>query len=137
MVLLPEQIDGKGALLRIEALGPAAFSVPGLHRFQSRACPLFDQITLELRQGADYESPMRLNPVNHSPSGFEWDYGGGGPAQLALAILADCLKDRDLAVKLYESFKLRVTSLLPHQSWTLCEAQVRAAVAAIQRDEVA
>lgn len=28
---------------------------------------------------------------NHSPSGFEWGYGGSGPAQLALAILADYL----------------------------------------------
>ena len=28
---------------------------------------------------------------NHSPSGFNWGYGGSGPAQLALAILADFL----------------------------------------------
>jgi Family of unknown function (DUF6166) len=31
----------------------------------------------------------RLNPRldlwNHSPTGFEWGYGGSGPAQLALA----------------------------------------------------
>jgi hypothetical protein len=26
---------------------------------------------------------------NHSPDGFEWGYHGSGPAQLALAILAD------------------------------------------------
>lgn len=36
-----------------------------------------------------------LNPrnelYNHSPNGFEWGYGGSGPAQLALAILADHL----------------------------------------------
>ena len=25
--------------------------------------------------------------VNHSPDGFEWGYGGSGPAQLAFAIL--------------------------------------------------
>jgi len=35
----------------------------------------------------------RLNPRrdlwNHSPSGFEWGYGGSGPAQLALAIYQD------------------------------------------------
>lgn len=28
---------------------------------------------------------------NHSPDGFEWGYGGSGPAQLALAILLDAL----------------------------------------------
>jgi hypothetical protein len=33
--------------------------------------------------------------------------------------------------------KLRVTSVLPHSSWTLSEAQVRAVVAAIEQDEVA
>lgn len=38
-----------------------------------------------------------LNPrhdlYNHSPCGFEYGYGGSGPAQLALAILADHLAD--------------------------------------------
>jgi len=37
-----------------------------------------------------------LNPrndlMNHSPDGFEYGYGGSGPAQLALAILADHFK---------------------------------------------
>lgn len=31
----------------------------------------------------------KLKLVNHSPTGFSWGYGGSGPAQLALAILAD------------------------------------------------
>lgn len=33
--------------------------------------------------------PLRLDLANHSPSGFEWGYMGSGPAQLALALLAD------------------------------------------------
>lgn len=33
--------------------------------------------------------PLRLDLVSHSASGFEWGYGGAGPSQLALAILAD------------------------------------------------
>lgn len=42
----------------------------------------------------------RLDLMNHSPSGFEYGYGGSGPAQLALAILADHLRHRpqDMAV---------------------------------------
>ena len=36
-----------------------------------------------------------LNPrrdlVDHSPTGFEWGYGGSGPAQLALALASDAL----------------------------------------------
>jgi hypothetical protein len=31
---------------------------------------------------ADYELPMRLELANHSPTGFEWGYGGSGSAQL-------------------------------------------------------
>jgi hypothetical protein len=39
------------------------------------------------------ERPLtpRLDLWNHSPTGFEWGYGGSGPAQLALALLADHL----------------------------------------------
>jgi len=29
--------------------------------------------------------------VEHSPTGFQWGYGGSGPADLALSILADCI----------------------------------------------
>ena len=32
---------------------------------------------------------LRLDLFNHSPTGFEWGYGGSGLAQLALAILAE------------------------------------------------
>ena len=40
MLPLPEQIDGKRALLRIEPLGPATLSASGWCRFQARARPL-------------------------------------------------------------------------------------------------
>lgn len=46
----------------------------------------------------------RHDLFNHSPDGFAWGYGGSGPAQLALAILADHLTrvpaDRQLARRL-------------------------------------
>lgn len=35
--------------------------------------------------------PKRHDLVNHSPAGFEWGYCGSGPAQLAVALLADAL----------------------------------------------
>lgn len=35
--------------------------------------------------------PVRLDVSNHSPDGFEWGYGGSGPAQLALALCIDAL----------------------------------------------
>jgi len=46
---------------------------------------------------------------NHSPDGFNWGYGGSGPAQLALAIMLHLLKDLEhgerLAQVLYQRFK--------------------------------
>jgi hypothetical protein len=42
--------------------------------------------------------------VNHSPDGFEWGYGGSGPAQLALAIALE-LVDENRAREMYQSFK--------------------------------
>lgn len=50
-------------------------------------------------------SPGRSQKVwNHSPDGFNWSYGGSGPAQLALAVLLEYF-DQDKAVQLHQHFK--------------------------------
>lgn len=41
---------------------------------------------------------------SHSPDGFNWGYDGGGPAQLALAILLEVTTE-EIAVRHYQSFK--------------------------------
>lgn len=66
----------------------------------------------------------RLDLFNHSPTGFEWGYGGSGPAQLALSILADALHDDDLAVRLHHKFKFEVIAKLPHDSWQMTKDEV-------------
>src|ERR1700689_1794915 len=48
--------------------------------------------------------PLRLDLWNHSPTGFEFGYGGSGTAQLAPAILAHCFGG-ELAGKNYQTFK--------------------------------
>jgi len=70
----------------------------------------------------------RLNPRrdlwNHSPTGFEWGYGGSGPAQLALAILADhCGNDRQ-AFDFHHRFKWAVIAELPGRGWTLTSRDI-------------
>ncbi len=50
---------------------------------------------------------------NHSPDGFNWGYGGSGPAQLALAVCLRLTGDRDLSFVLYPDFKWRVIAGLP------------------------
>lgn len=70
----------------------------------------------------------RLDLWNHSPTGFEWGYAGSGPAQLALALLADCLADDQLAVELHQSFKFAVVAGLQREGWVSTEAQIRRVV---------
>ncbi len=70
----------------------------------------------------------RLNPRldlwNHSPTGFEWGYGGSGPAQLALAILADHCGDDQRAFNFHHRFKWAVIAELPRRSWTLTSQEI-------------
>ena len=78
---------------------------------------------------------VRLDLWNHSPDGFEWGYGGSGPAQLALAILADCLGDDERAVHLHQRFKFRVIGRLEHDTWTLTAVEVMTAVLKIEKEQ--
>lgn len=62
---------------------------------------------------------------NHSPTGFAWGYGGSGPAQLALAILADVVGDTD-ALAWYQPFKWRAIATLDREKhFSLSENEVR------------
>ena len=63
-----------------------------------------------------------------SPTGFEWTYEGAGPAQLALALLADHLGDDRRALALCEPFMKRVVAELDN-SWELTPADIDAALA--------
>ena len=66
----------------------------------------------------------RLDLWNHSPTGFEWGYGGSGPAQLALAILADHLCDDEQAFNFHHRYKWTVIAELPKRSWTLTSQDI-------------
>lgn len=48
--------------------------------------------------------------VKHSPSGFEWGYGGSGPAQLAFALLLDHCQAPGPALMFHQDFKWNVIS---------------------------
>lgn len=83
---------------------------------------------------------LRLDLMNHSPTGFSWGYAGSGPAQTALAILADFFAGRPtpkdhvalddlgpywpskaktegdyLALQLYMRFKFEIIATFPMQ----------------------
>ena len=70
----------------------------------------------------------RLNPRldlwNHSPTGFEWGYCGSGPAQLALAILANHCGNDKQAFNFHHRFKWAVVAELPRRLWTLTSDEI-------------
>ncbi len=81
-----------------------------------------------------YDLPMCLDIRNHSPTGFEWGYGGSGPAQLALALVADCM-GRDLAVPtIYQHVKFKLVANFRVDTWTLTEEDLRVCIAAYCSD---
>jgi uncharacterized protein DUF6166 len=62
-----------------------------------------------------------------SATAFDWGYEGrGGPAQLALAILADHLGDHDQARRHHELFLRRVIRWLPSDAWILTGPEIDA-----------
>lgn len=85
--------------------------------------------------------------IHHSPTGMEWGYGGSGPADLALSILAHYLGEQmavqrylnamnqpagtwDLtepaAVRLYQRFKWAFVANFDREAWRLTGTQIAA-----------
>ena len=90
--------------------------------------------------------------IHHSPDGFEWGYGGSGPADLALALAADIIGPEEDQVDLYQGnvgrraeavhqeLKNWLVVKFPHEGWTIGAAQLREIVKEIEgvgRDHVA
>lgn len=76
--------------------------------------------------------------IHHSPTGFEWGYGGSGPADLALSILALVIGEEGETVRIFEGrtcgaqawqlhqlFKREVVAGFAHEAWSLSVGQVR------------
>jgi hypothetical protein len=89
-----------------------------------------------VRQGAcEFPLNPRLDLARHSPDGFEWGYHGSGPAQLALAILADALNNDRRALSLYQQFKREAIAVQPRdRDWELSHADVIQMVQEMERD---
>lgn len=66
----------------------------------------------------------RLELRNHSPTGFNWGYGGSGPAQLALAILADFTDEPEFALAHYQRFKGEFIAPIQTHKWTITAEQI-------------
>jgi len=71
-----------------------------------------------------YFLPPRNDIRNHSPDGFEWGYGGSGPAQLSLALLCDCFESVILGEALYQRFKWVWTAHQNGDTWELIDEEL-------------
>lgn len=67
----------------------------------------------------------RYDLLSASPAGFEWNYRGSGPAQLAIALLAHAFSD-EFACEHYQRFKREVVAELPGDGWTLTTSDLDA-----------
>lgn len=61
----------------------------------------------------------RTDLHNHSCGQFEWGYVGSGPAQLALALLADALGDDREALARHQHLVQSYVSRLGGDTWTV------------------
>lgn len=61
---------------------------------------------------------------NHSPDGFQWGYGGSGPAQLALALLLDATGNPALALSQHQNFKHAFVEGFDNR-WQLSRNQIK------------
>jgi hypothetical protein len=92
--------------------------------------------------------PLR-HVVVHSPTGFEWGYGGSGPADLALSILADHFGEHqkarrrfseegvERAWRLHQHFKWDFVAKLPQEAdeWAIGSMFIDAWVARRERGD--
>lgn len=70
--------------------------------------------------------------VRHS-DGFEWGYGGSGPADLALSLLWDAFGE-EVANRWYQALKWALVAHLPREGWRLTETQLGVLLEEFKRD---
>jgi hypothetical protein len=64
----------------------------------------------------------RLDLWNHSPDGLEWGYHGSGPAQLAMALLADATRSDAIALCYHQELKREIIACMNRdESWEMSE----------------
>jgi hypothetical protein len=73
----------------------------------------------------------RTDIAELSSAGFEWSYEGGGPQQLALAILADHLGDPVRARKLSDAFMRTIVANFNNE-WELTSPDIAASIATLE-----
>lgn len=108
-----------------------------MKRYHGRRTDAANSVTpnvVEVEDADGNRKPLdpRYDLRNHSPDGFEWGYGGSGPAQLALAILADHLGDDERAQRHYQRYKFVTIGRITTDTWTITSEEVAKVVESLE-----
>lgn len=76
-----------------------------------------------VRLNGDRPRPL-FHRMRHSPTGFEWGYGGSGPADLAFSILWDLLGETT-ANRFYQDFKWAFIAPADRERVEISEEEIR------------
>ncbi len=80
-------------------------------------------------------SPLQ-HCIYHSPDGFEWGYGGSGPADLALSILNDYLHgDFNKAFQYHQLFKQEFIVGIHLDNWIITDQEIKTFLNTIEERE--
>jgi len=73
------------------------------------------------KNGIHTNVPRRI--TQHSPDGFEWGYGGSGPADFALNILS-IFVGQEIAERYHQDFKWKFVTTLPQEGGTIKREEI-------------
>lgn len=94
---------------------------------QEQLLPGFDGDVICRREYGRIETNIPRVITKHSPGGFEWGYGGSGPADFALNILAAYIgTEKAQENGLYQEFKRQFLATLPFEGGTIKKADIMA-----------
>jgi len=88
-------------------------------------------VVVRIRNGV--QKPLR-HLVRHSPDGFNWGYGGSGPADLARSIIADALGIDDPNPTVYQEFKRSFVASWGDR-WEISQDEIREWVRSVKEVE--
>lgn len=101
--------------------------------------------TVNRRTAEEDQKALRIRSDlhNHSPAGHNWGYGGSGPTQLALDLLADFFgpgrTNERLALAFYQAFKAAPGSICTTKAneWEITDIDICTTLSRMIIDEVA
>lgn len=99
------------------------------YHIQREGTEFTDEVTVIVKDSTPGVAQYELKPDeslkqrNHSPTGFNFGYGGSGPAQLALAILMDYTRKVPHPA-MYQTFKFQFLETMNNRGGTITGIEI-------------